>query len=54
MLDLRGSRSKFNLIFYEVELVTQKKNFQKNFPQSVTSFCVTRFRNSRIPNLIMH
>ena len=30
-LKLRVSNSKFNLIFYEVELVTRKKNFCKNF-----------------------
>ena len=40
--------NKFNLIFYEVELVTRTKNFHKIFKlvtRSVTSFCVTRFRN---------
>ena len=29
--NLRVSSSKFNLIFYEVELVTRKKNFSKKF-----------------------
>ena len=50
----------FNLIFYEVELMTQKRNFYKLFElvtRSVTSFSVTRFYNSignsRIPNLII-
>ena len=39
-------------IFYEVKLVTWKKNFYKNFKTwSVTPFCVTRFHNSRILNL---
>ena len=41
-------------MFYEVELVKERKIYIKNFElltQSVTSFCVTRFRNSRIPNL---
>ena len=33
-------------MFYEVELVTQKKNFYKNVRVSVASFCVTWFRNS--------
>ena len=30
-LSFRVSNSKFNVIFYEVELVTQKKNFYKDF-----------------------
>ena len=39
-------------MYYEVNLVTRKRNFYKNFEsvtRSVTSFCVTQFRNSRIP-----
>ena len=35
--------------------MTRKKNFYENYlellTRKVTSFCVTRFRNSRIPNL---
>ena len=31
---LRVSNSKFNLIFYKVELVTRKKNFNKHFQVS--------------------
>ena len=42
-------------MFYEVNSETQKKNFNKMFEfitRSVTSFRVTPFCNSRIPNLI--
>ena len=49
-LNLRVSNSKFDLIFYEVESVTGKKNFVKNFRVS-NSMCDVILRNSRIPNL---
>ena len=39
------SNSKFNLIFHEVELVTQRKNFYKNFRVS-NSKCDVILRNS--------
>ena len=54
-LKLRVSNSKGNLMLYEVELVTRKKNFC-NFELvtgNVASFCVIQFRNSRIPKLII-
>ena len=54
-LKLRISNSKGNLMLCEVELVTRKKNFC-NFELvtgNVPSFCVTQFRNSRIPRLII-
>ena len=44
-LNLRVSTSKFNLIFHEVELVTQKKNFYENFRVS-NSKCDVILRNS--------
>ena len=44
-LNLRVSNSKFYLIFYEVELLTRKKNFSKNFGVS-NSKCEVIFRNS--------
>ena len=37
-LNLRVSNLKFNLIFYEVELVTRKKNFYKNCQVSNSKF----------------
>ena len=54
-LNLRVSNSKFNLIFYEVELVAWKKNFYKYFRVEEWHHFVylgfaTQFRNSRIPN----
>ena len=44
-LNLRASNLKFNLIFYEVELATWKKNFFKNFQVS-SSKCGVILRNS--------
>ena len=41
---LRVSNSKFNLIFYEAESVTQKKNFYKDFRVS-KSKCDVILRN---------
>ena len=44
-------------MFYEVELVTRKKNFYKNFRVSNSkceSFCVIRFRNSIIIIIIIN
>ena len=41
----RVSNSKFNLILYEVELLTRKKNFYKNFRVS-NSKCDAILRNS--------
>ena len=53
-LNLRVSNWKFNLIFYEVELVASKKNFYKYFRVEEWHFAylgfATQFRNSRIPN----
>ena len=51
----RVSNSKFNLIFYKLESVTWKKisiNILELVTQIVTSFCVTQFHNSRIPDLL--
>ena len=39
------SNSKFNLIFYEFDLVTRKKNFYKKFRVSNWKCDVTRFGN---------
>ena len=57
-MNLCVSNSKLNLIFFEVELVTRKKNYDKNFRVSNSKWThfaklgfVTLFRNSRIPNL---
>ena len=53
-LNLRVSNSKCNFLFFDFELVTQSVIFYFPFElvtRSVTSFCITRFRNSRIPNL---
>ena len=44
-LNFRVSNSKFNLIFYEVVLVTRKKNFSKSFRVS-NSKCDLILRNS--------
>ena len=45
MLNLLVSNSKFNLIFYEVELVTRKKSFYENSRVS-NSKCGVILRNS--------
>ena len=48
-LKRRVRNSKRNLMFFEVELATRRKNLCKNFElvtQSVASFCITRLRNS--------
>ena len=44
-LNLRVSKWKFNVIFYEVELVTRKKNFYENFRVGNSKYDVI-FRNS--------
>ena len=55
-LDFAVSNLKFNLTFYEVKLVTQRKNFYQKIWVS-NSKCdvsfVTRFRTSRILNLFI-
>ena len=52
MFNHRVSNSEWNLIFYEVELVTISVKISELVTRGVTSYYVTRFRNSRIPNLM--
>ena len=47
---LRVSNSKCNFLFLNFELVTRKKNIFELVTRVVTSFYVTWFWNSRIPN----
>ena len=51
---LRVSNLKFNLIFYEVELVTRKKNFYKNFRVSNSKWDVIRNSSSKLKNSEPH